>query len=389
MKLKLLKVKEYLFLLLFGFAFVNLNAQLEQTAFIENHKINSADSNKLYFSVVNRNIIKNSDYYNHVVEGNTLLGSQAFFRIKYYPTENTMFEGGFYLLYYYGMNKLQNVLPLITFSYTPVKGLYFIIGNINGPLSHNLPEPMFKFERFMEDPPEVGAQLLYDNRWVHVDVFLNWRYFLLPDDYDHKEKFTGGVTSYVNLINPDKRVQAQLHFQLLYNHKGGQVDTLKQPYITIQNALLGLRLGYKLSGFFNKVGANFYYLTYNDISAHKRQVFDNGYGLMPEVYARSKFLNLHAGYWKGYDYIAPLGQALFSSVSYRTDYKGVTFPEREMFYFKTDFHHKIHKGIFIGLRYEGYLDLLGNIDGPDDGHFDFSYSVYLNFSRDFFLLKTK
>ena len=389
MKLKLLRVKKYLFLLFFVYAFVNLNAQLEQTAFIENHKINPPDSNKLFFSLVNRNIVKNNEYFNHVVSGYTLLGSQAFFRLKYYPTKNTMIEGGVYLLYYYGMNKLQSVLPLITFSYTPVKGMYLIIGNINGSLYHNFPEPMYKFERFMEDPPELGFQFLYDNKWFHADVYLNWQYFLLPDDYDHKERFTGGVSSYVNLINPDKRVQVQIPVQFLYNHKGGQIDTLDQPLTTIQNALFGARLSYRFPGFVNKIGANFYYLTYKDASGVKQQPFDKGYGLMPEVYARSKFLNLHAGYWKGHNYIAPLGQPLFSSVSYRVDYEGDVFPEREMFYFKADFHLKIHTGIFMGIRYEGYLDLLGNIDGPDDGHYDFSYSIYLNFSKDFFLIKTK
>jgi len=373
-------VKKYLIIILILVS-VKLSAQLDQTAFIENHIINPADSNKLLFSVVNRNIVKNNEYFNHVVSGYTLLGSQGLFRLKYYPTKNTMVEAGVYLKYYYGMNKLESVLPLITFSYTPVKGMYLIIGNINGSLYHNYPEPMYKFERFMEDPPEIGFQFLYDNKWFHADVFINWRYFLLPDDYDHKEAFTAGISTYVNLLNPKHRFQVQLPLYFLYNHHGGQIDTLDQPLTTLQNAAFGARLSYRFSGFLNKVGANFYYLTYRDASDVKQQPYEKGYGLMPEIYLMSKIVNFHVGYWKGHDFIAPLGEPLFSSVSYRIDYPDSVFPERELMYFKADIHHKIHKGIFLGVRYEGYLDLLHNIVGPDDGHYDFSYSIYINFSH--------
>jgi hypothetical protein len=384
-------VKKALFLLAFLLSgVVFLHAQMEQHAFIQDHTIDEADSNKLFLSVVNQNIIKNNEYFNHVTPGYTLLGSQLNLQLKYYPTKNTMIEGGIHLLYYYGRDKTDRVMPLIRFSYTPVKGMYIILGNVYGSLYHHFPEPMYKFERFMEDPPEIGFQFLYDNDWVHADVYINWRYFLLPDDLSHKEVFTAGISTYVNLLNPKKhRFQLQIPIQYLYNHQGGQLDTLDQPLTTITNACFGIRTGYKFSRFVKKVSANFYYLTYHDASGEKRMPFDNGYGLMPEVSAESKFVNLYAGYWKGHQYIAPIGQQLFSSVSSRYEYQDDVFPDREMFYFKLDLHHTITKSIYAGIRYEGYLDLLGNTVGPNDNHYDFSYSIYLNFSHNFFLIRTK
>ncbi len=378
------------FLFIFGIFVINgLLAQMEQRAFIQDHTIRKADSNKLYLSIVNQNIIKNNEYFNHLTHGYTMLGTQMNLQLKYFPTKNTMLEGGVHLLYYYGLEKFARVLPLVRFSYTPFKGMYVILGNIYGALNHHYPEPMYKFERFMEDPPETGFQFLYDNRWFHASFFINWRYFLLPDDKDHKEIFTAGFTTHFNLIDPKHRFQIQIPLQYLYNHHGGQLDTLHQPLTTLVNTDVGIKLSYDFSGFINQVGAGVYYLTYKDASGEKRQPFKNGYGWLPEIYMKSKFVNLHAGYWKGHHYIAPIGQQLFSSVSDNDRYPDAVFPEREMFYYKLDFHHTVARGIYLGIRYEGYLDLLGNIVGPDDGHHDFSYTIFLNFNRDFFLLRTK
>ncbi len=381
-------MKKSLLLIIFTVSISSLFAQLDQAAFTESHIINRADSNKLFLSVINQNIVKNNEYFNHIIPGYTLLGSQANFRLKYYPTKNTMVKGGVHLQYYYGMDKIERVMPLITFSYTPVKGMYFVLGNIYGGFFHNYPEPVYKFERFMEDPPETGFQFLYNNRWFHFDFFVNWRYFLLPDDLNHKEKFTAGISSYLNLFKPESRLQIQIPVQFLYNHKGGQYDTLDIPLETLQNTVLGIKMSYAFQGFIKTVGANFHYITYKDGSGEKLQPFENGHGIMPEIYLKSKFVNLHAGYWKSYQFIAPIGEPLFSSVSYRPEYEGDVFPEREMFYYKLDIHKKISQGLFFGVRYEGYLDILGNIVGPDDGHHDFSYSIFINFNRDFFLLKT-
>jgi hypothetical protein len=365
-------------------------AQMEQGAFIENHTIAPADSNKLYLSIVNQNIVKNNEYFNHITPGYTLLGSQLNVRLKYYPSRNTMVEGGLHLLYFYGRDKIDRVLPLIRFSYTPVKGMYLILGNLYGSHFHNFPEPLYKFERFMEDPPEVGFQFLYDNWWLHTDFYINWRYFLLPNDMDHKEIFTAGISAYANLLNPQKsKIILQIPLQFLYNHKGGQLDTLNQPLTTITNTSLGLRTGYRFSGFLKKIGANLYYLTYKDASGEKKMPFKQGYAWMPEVNMETKWINLYTGYWKAHQFIAPIGEPLFSSVSYRPEYDGDLFPDRKMFYFKLDIHHTIHQGIYLGVRYEGYYDLLGNQVGPDDAHYDFSYSIYLNFNHDFFLLQAK
>ncbi len=382
-------MKRYLLIVSIVFVTGTLFAQLDQTAFTESHKISQTESNKLFFSVLSQNIIKNNEYFNHLAPGYTLLGSQAFLRLKYYPLQNMSVEAGIYMRYYYGTGRLNSVQPLIRLSYRPVKGLYLVMGNIYGALYHGFPEPMYKFERFMEESPATGLQLLYDNNRFHADAFVNWRYFLLPEDMNHDEKFTAGLSAYFNLLNPRNRLQIQIPLQVYYYHEGGQYDTLSLPLKTLRNTAFGIKTGYRFSGFVKKIAANLYYLTYRDGSTQKVLPFDKGYGLMPEVSAESQFVNLHAGYWKGHNFYAPLGEPLFSSASYSIVHQGETFPQRSMFYFKADFHHTVAQGINIGARYEGYLDLIGNTVHPEKKHFDFSYGIYLNFQHDFFLLKTK
>jgi hypothetical protein len=367
----------------------NSYGQLNQSAFIVNPDIKSADSNKFYISVVNKNIIKNNEYYNYIVPGYTLLGSQLNLQLKYYPSYNTMIETGVHLLYYYGRDKLDRVLPMIRFTYKPVKGLFVTIGDIYGGLYHNYLDPMYNFENVIQLPPELGFQVVYNNKWVHADIFLNWIYFLMPDDISHKEKFSVGITGYTHILNPKHRFNIKVPFQYFTLHSGGQIDTLSTPLSTIVNMDFGLMSGYSFNGFVNKIGVNGYYLLFKDNSSEKTLAFESGHGWMADVYTVTKWVDMHLGYWKGYQFFAPLGDPVFSSISYKSENKDEAYANREMFYYKVFLHHIIAKGINIGFRFEGYVELIGDIEKPLQGNNDYSYSVFMTFNRDFFITKIK
>jgi hypothetical protein len=315
----------------------NSYGQLNQSAFIVNPDIKSADSNKFYISVVNKNIIKNNEYYNYIVPGYTLLGSQLNLQLKYYPSYNTMIETGVHLLYYYGRDKLDRVLPMIRFTYKPVKGLFVTIGDIYGGLYHNYLDPMYNFENVIQLPPELGFQVVYNNKWVHADIFLNWIYFLMPDDISHKEKFSVGITGYTHILNPKHRFNIKVPFQYFTLHSGGQIDTLSTPLSTIVNMDFGLMSGYSFNGFVNKIGVNGYYLLFKDNSSEKTLAFESGHGWMADVYTVTKWVDMHLGYWKGYQFFAPLGDPVFSSISYKSENKDEAYANREMFYYKVFF----------------------------------------------------
>ena len=131
----------------------------------------------------------------------------------------------------------------------------------------------------------------------------------------------------------------------------------------------------------------FYYALYKDLSHEKNQIFENGDAIYPLVYAKSKYLNIYLGYWSGSNFIAPLGEPIFSSVSHIDE--NLSFPVRELIVFKFDFHHQIARGAFLGVRFEGYYDLLGTNINEKETQFDYSYGVYMNFNRDFFIKAIK
>ncbi len=378
--------KRILFFLFFTISGA-LSAQSEQGPFEEKNSFTPKNKQKFFFKVQNQNIFKNNEYFNLIEPGYTLFGSQANFTLKYYPTSNTFIEGGIHLLYYYGREKLDRVLPIFRFQYTPVKGLQIIFGNIYGGMNHKYSEPLYRFERVIENPPEIGLQFIYQNKRIQSDLFINWQNYLLRNNYTDQEQFTLGYTGNFKILNPSHRLQLDIPLQFLSTHRGSQIDTLDLHVVTLMNIAVGSMLSYHFTGFIKEIGLSVNFMFYNDLSPVKEQAFTEGNGFFPEIFAKSKWINIHIGYWKARDFIAPLGEPLFSSISYMDE--GTVFPDRQMLNIKIDLHHIIADGIFIGGRFESYYDILGNINKEKQPHNDFSYGVYINFNHDFFLKKVK
>ncbi len=378
--------QKILFLLFFIISGVSF-AQPDQRPFLEKSSFPKKKKQKFYFKIQNENIFKNNEYSNLIEPGFTIFGSQLNTSLKYFPTSNTLIEGGIHLLYYYGTDKLNRVLPLFRFQYSPFRGLQIVFGNLFGSLNHGFIEPLFRFENIIEQPPETGLQFLYQTDRIRTDLYLNWQNYLLRNSYSEQEQFTMGFSGNFKLLKPKHKLQVEIPVQFLSTHKGGQIDTLDLPVVTLMNLVAGTRVSYHFTGFFKEVGATVYFPFYRDLSHEKNQSFNQGNGFYPGIYTKSKIINLYFFYWKANDFIAPLGEPLFSSVSTIDDQ--VVFPERKVLSFKIDLHHKIANGIYIGGRFESYYDILGDTNIEKTPHNDFSYGVYINFNRDFFLNKVK
>lgn len=362
--------------------------QLNQSSFHDNIQISQSDSGKLFLGIQNYNLFKNNEYNNNIDQGFTIFGSAVNTSLKYYPTSKILIEGGVHLLAYYGTGKLDRITPIIRFQYQPYINFRIVIGNLYGGLNHGFIEPLYRFERYIEDSPETGLQLLYTSNHFDSDLYLDWRQYIFRDSYSEKEKFTLGWNSKVKFLNPETPFQVELPVQILCIHSGGQVDTTSIPPVTLMNLATGAIVKYRFNNnIVSEAGVIFYYALYNDLSHEKNQIFKNGNAIYPLVYAKSKLLNVYFGYWNASNFIAPLGEPIFSSISYIDE--NLSFPERELILFKIDFHHQISRGAFLGVRYEGYYDLLGTNINEKETQYDFSYGVYINFNRDFFIKEIK
>jgi len=366
---------------------LSVSGQFDHTSFQENIPILQSDSGKLFLGVQNYNLFKNNEYFNNIEQGFTVFGSAVNASLKYYPTSRLLIEGGIHMLAYYGTGQLDRIAPVIRFQYQPFSSFNIVIGNLYGGLNHGFIEPFYKFERYIVDSPETGLQLLYASNHFDSDLYLDWREYIFRNSYSKKEEFTVGWSSKVKFMNPEAPFQIELPVQLLSTHSGGQIDTSSVPLVTLMNFATGAIFKYQFKHIVSEAGVMFYYALYKDLSHEKNQIFENGDAIYPLVYAKSKFLNIYLGYWNGSNFIAPLGEPIFSSVSHIDE--NLSFPERELILVKFDFHHQIARGAFLGVRFEGYYDLLGTNINEKETQFDFSYGVYMNFNRDFFIKAIK
>jgi len=362
-----------------------MEAQYDYTPFYTTSESDSTLKQNLFLSIQNQNLLRNNEFFNEIDPGFTFFGSLLNTTLKYRPYENFLLEGGIHLFKYYGENTFDRVVPLLRVQYRPLPGLKIIMGNIYGGLNHHFIEPFYRFERFMEDPPETGLQILVQTTRIQSDLYINWEHFLHRDGYEDEEQFTLGWVNNLHLTSPGKRFQISVPVQLLAHHKGGQIDTINLPDGSLANYATGISFSYQLTGFISEIGMQFYSAGYRELASPGQMPFNKGHAIYPLFYSRSKWADLYLGYWQANKFIAPRGEPLFSSVSRIRP--SLTFPVREMFLIKLNIHHKIAKGIWIGARYEGYFDLNGTQPGSSQPHYDFSYGAYINFSRDFFLKK--
>jgi hypothetical protein len=84
---------------------------------------------------------KNNEYFNKIVDGYTLFGSQLNPQLVYYPTEDLRLEAGVFLWKDFGNPLLQQVRPTYRATWTTNRH-QFVLGNIRPHLNHGYIEPL-------------------------------------------------------------------------------------------------------------------------------------------------------------------------------------------------------------------------------------------------------
>ena len=361
----------------------HLPAQYDQEAFLSKTVIREEDHRSLYLSLDNQNLFWNNEFFNSIEYGYTLFGTLLNTSLQYFPLSNLAVEGGVHLLNYYGSSHFDRIMPLFRIHYQPIPQLHIIMGQLYGGLNHGFIEPLFKFDRFMEVPPETGLQLRYRSEYWNSDFYIDWTQLLVPGIVGANEAFTLGWTNEIKILDPDRTFNLNLPLQGLITHVGGPRDTLNKPVESLFNATFGAHALWKFNGFLQELGSMVYMALYTDLSAQKTQKFNEGYGFYPNIYGKTRWFNIYLGYWRGHQFISPLGNPVFSSVSNK--YEDMAFAERELVIFKLYFNHCISDGLYIGARFENFLDVRGTLPDGKKTEFNYSYGVYITFNRDFFL----
>ncbi|HEX8657425.1 MAG TPA: hypothetical protein VF690_07830, partial [Hymenobacter sp.] len=248
---------------------------------------------------------KNNEYFNKIVDGYTLLGSQLNPQLVYYPVKNLRLEAGVFLWKDFGNPVLQQVRP--TYRATWTAGRHqFVLGNIRPNLNHGYIEPLFNFERVMLRPLEEGLQYRYLGNKLLMDVWVDWQ----RQQYrysNYQEEIAGGLSSSYRLSGDGSEWQVSVPFQFTATHAGGQIDTLSNPLQTLFNVATGLAVRRTLSGSIAR-GLRFdgYVLGFRDNSFASNQIpFKNGQALYLNTTLETRYADLMLSYWQGQRFVSP------------------------------------------------------------------------------------
>jgi len=356
-------------LLLFLITHSQVFAQLDNSAFEQPIRLDTSQVGKLHFRLNHLGYFKNNEYFNDIVEGYTLFGYQIHPKVAYQPTENLLIEAGFYARKDFGENGFAETQPTFTLKYQKNR-FGFLFGNLEGNAQHKLIEPLYDFERIIDDRLEQGIQFLHNGQKFKADFWINWREAISFGDTDQEE--IEGAWHLRYLLSPTAKLKSEVILQSTVLHRGGQINTTSLPVYTTQNHAIGFKLSsdWGDAGFLRGFSLENYALLFSVDS--DSLAFGSGNGLYLNATAHTKWGNLMASYWKGSEFINPLGGDLYSSES-RIGNPAQANRQLIIFRWMKDF--QLSPNCHLSARFEPFYDLENNL-------FEYSFGLYANYVLD-------
>jgi hypothetical protein len=343
-----------------------------------NQRARAVANGDLRLAVNSFTFFKNNEYFNKLVDGYTLFGSQLNPQLIYYPIKNLRLEAGIFLWKDFGNPVLQQVRP--TYRATWTNGRHqFVLGNIRPNLNHGYIEPLFNFERVMLRPLEEGLQYRYLGNRLFVDVWVDWQ----RQQYrysNYQEEIVGGLSSSYRLSGDGSEWQVSVPFQFVATHAGGQIDTLSTPLQTLSNAAAGLAVRRTLGGSVAR-GLRFdgYVLGFRDNSfASSRIPFKNGQALYLNTTLETRYADVMLSYWQGQRFVSPLGGDLYQGLSRTVLNPDFVDRDRRILLVRLLRDFRIADQAALTVRLEPVYDFNAKL-------LDFSFGVYLNFRQEWLL----
>lgn len=367
------------FLLLFvTFIAFHVKAQVNYDVFNRRTPIVAADSQKLTLNIYNFTYLHNTEYFTNIANSGTLFGYQLIPELQYQPSPRLLIKAGLYAQKEFGREEYTSLLPTFTVKY---KGRlsHFLLGNLEGNINHRFIEPIYDNKLIINERMENGFQFIVDSKPYYHDYYINWRRAIhLGDPF--KEEFDIGYSAHFNLTRKEN-FKIKMPVQMLYSHKGGQIDITNEPLTSLVNSAVGLSLdfGFKNS-FLRGITFDNYYVNYKDISGHKRQPFKQGNGFLSHALFHFKYFDLDLRYWDASGFINPRGNVLFSSVSEK--YPGLTEKRRQLLLSSFIYDTRLFKEANFNFRISPYYDFI-------EEELEYSFEMYFSYRLQVLLAKIK
>lgn len=374
-----------LIIILFG-ASLKCIAQLDNSFFYDSTSNATGKTRNLYLNIDVNGFLKNTEYFNKIVEGRTLFGYQVIPRVTYYPNEYTTIEAGVYTWKDFGNSQFSAVEPFFRFKYEK-NDIALVFGNLYGSLSHQLIEPIYEFERFINHRTEQGLQFKINKKLLYSDNWIDWRK-MIYEGSDFQENILAGTNTIFKPINKSSW-KVNFPFQFHIHHLGGQInaplklDSTKIPSELVFNAAFGNKVTYTIgNGFFQELEASNYLLGFRNSSSAAYPAFlKEGSALYCNLKIKFKRLGeTYISYWNGHNYSSATGGVIFRSESTVPTFLGFQEKNRNLLIVRQIITFNISNEIRMQLRLEPYMDLNRSV-------VEIAYGFYIRYQPAFYLAK--
>ena len=360
-------------------------AQLNNTSLQQTVVVKPENANEIRIGIHLLGFNKNNEYFNNIADGYTLFGYHLMPHITYNYGGLLQLEAGALLWKDFGDPGFYSIQPTLT-AKIQQNNWALIFGTLEGNLNHGYIEPLYDFERILNDRLENGMQFLYNTEKVKLDAWIDWDKMIYNYDPD-REVINGGASIALEVLKKGgwegDTTSITLPFQFTAQHKGGQIDTSDLSLITVVNMAVGVEVEKKLPfEVLTRVYTKNYLLGYKDFSNEFQFPYKEGYGVYLNVGIDTKYQDVMLSYWHGNSYITELGGKLYQSASTTVTTPDFLQEERRLLIlrFMKDIH--LLPDLNLTLRLEPVLDL-------DNPKLEFSNSFYLTFDTDFFVAKPR
>lgn len=372
-----LKSRSFGSILFFFLTAVPVLAQLDNSALLE-WQAQKYDSNSLSLSLGSLAYLRNNEYFNEIVSGETFFGYQLTPKLVYQASNSLRLELGAFLQKDFGNSDFQEVEPFYRLSYQK-KGFSLIAGNLLASLNHGLLEPLLAFEQRLGRPLETGIQVRYQSPRFAGELWVDWQQ-AVSRDRSRPEIINGGWVSEWKFLKKESFAWS-LPLQFTIQHVGGQDLSIELNGGNQTNAALGTALEWDMpaSSFWRSIRWDLYGLIYLDDFSDTTQRRE-GAGIYSNLYLKTKITDLLLSYWRGNEFSAPQGGELYRSFPVKPD--GQFEEVRQLLFIRLLKDFQIREDFQISLRVEPYLDLENQLG-------EFSFGVYLHYQPRFKLYQKK
>lgn len=385
------------------------NAQINAVVFQSKYKINPEKKGELSINLDNISFFKNNEFSGPTHNGYTLPGLWLQPKLIYYPLQNIKLEAGAHLLKYWGAMKYPCVayqgiprwngsdyqngfhaLPFFRAQIALSKHVDIVLGNIYGGANHRLIEPLYNPEMNLTADPEAGLQLLYTSKPVDLDIWVNWDSFIFNGDV-RQESFTFGLSTQAKLNKPESKFHVYIPLQILFRHKGGEIDIVDASIQTWLNAAVGAGITYNINyGQLKRV--NFELMgTYFGQQAGNALPLENGYAVYPQLTVDIYDFQIKTAYWKSNDFVSIHGSPFFSALS--SNMNGGVIDKPGMFTLSAEYTRSFGEGFSLGIDANLYNSNSVFVYEPEmaaekkPSSMSYSFGIYFRMNPSFLLKK--